>query len=51
MKQRVVLKKMHCTKEERISGMTTCHIALPLLQPSIMAASFKLWSTLMKPAT
>ena len=51
MKQRVMLRKMHCTKLARIKGMVTFCIACAGVQPSIIAASFKESGTLMKPAT
>ena len=46
-----MLRKMHCTKLERIRGMVTFHMAWEGVQPSIMAASFTSVETLMKPAT
>ena len=50
-KQRVMLRKMHCTKLERISGMITFLMDCEEVQPSIFDASCTSFDTLMKPAT
>ena len=46
-----MLRKMHCTKDARISGIVTFHMACEGVQPSIIAASLRASETLMKPAT
>ena len=50
-KQRVMLRKMHCTKLERIRGIVTFFMAWAGVQPSIREASCTSLETLMKPAT